>query len=506
MPMRLVLLVPLLLIAACAATTPAGNGPDPLPEEPGTEGEDGEAGLGGLAKLSHTPDEARRFIRRYPSLKVGLVNYIDPARTELVSREFTGETVVFRLDNTGDTGPLWTAAADRAGEMVGEYGWPEAEARWEAATEAHVAMVRLESIGIPAGAKAGDDIPVRVVLTGNASDIRGGYVYKTPLRNKRGRTVAFLKQGYLPLKKEAAVTAEQKEEADLMERRDGTARVTFILRKGVRLAANVKDDDLTADQIIMPLTREISPGSGKFKRTLSGELVPQVLPQIEAQMAALQPQPFPCKAAQQDDKLIVTPLGVREASLRQVFERLQTLRVHIEPRNNVVVVFDEEIVRVAIYGPLRHRLLIRDVALTVDPFSKNDPQRKPEPLKFRVSCRVTRRAEAGSSRRYGIASAEQIRAGQKPDGHLGQVRLAWSRWNDKGDMVAEGTDVLDSTDISDILRLLWTRGMGPAEVLSFVLEAHDSLALSCELGFNWRKVDVDAMRREMEADAGKSGG
>lgn len=503
MPVRF--LLPAFAVLFCACATP-GTGPaDTRPVNPVDERDETEAGLSGRGKLAHTPQEAAKFIRRYASLSVGLVNYIDPARTQLVGREFTGETVVFRLDNTGDTGPLWTAAADRAGEMVEEYAWPEAEARWESATEAHVAMVRLESIGIPAGAKAGDDIPVRIVLTGNASDIRGGFVYKTPLRNKRGRTVAFLKQGYLPLKPQDAVTPEQKAEAALMERRDGAARVTFILRKGVRLAAHVKDDDLTADQIIMPLTREISPGSGKFKRTLSSDLVPQVLPQIERQMAELKPTPFPCKAVQQDDNLVVTPLGVRETSLRQVFERLQTLRVRIEPRSNVIVVFDEQLVRVAIYGPPRHRMLIRDVALTVDPFTRADPARKPEPLRFRVSCRVVRRAEAGSSRRYGVPNNEEARAGTRPDGHLGQVRLAWSRWDEKGVMIADGTDVVDSSDVCDVLRHLWTRGMGPAEVLAFVMEAHDSLALSCELGFNWMKVDVEAMRKEMEADIKDAG-
>lgn len=489
-----------LSVAACATAPvdpdngkPAQVGPDEVDEGPAEPID--------LSKLTHTPQEARNFIVRKEALSVGLVNYIDPTRTELISREFTGETVVFRLDNTGDTGPLWTAAADRGGEMVSEYDWPEAEARWEAATEAHVALVRLESIGIPAGAKAGDDIPVRIVLTGNASDIRGGYVYKTPLRNKRGRTVAFLKQGYLPMKPESAETSEQKAESELMERRDGTARVTFILRKGVKLAANVKDDDLTADQIIMPLTREVQPGSGQYKRTLSAELLPQVVPQIEKAMGELVPVPLPCKVTDQGDNLIVTPLGVREVSLRQVFERLQTLRVQIVPQNNVIVIFDEAVVRVAVYGPVRYRLLLRDVAMTVDPFTRNQQGVKPQPLRFRVNCRVVKRAEPGTSRRYGIPTADDVRAGTRPDGNLGQVRLAWSVWNEKGDMVQDGTDTLESSDVSDILRHLWTRGMKPAEVLAFVLEAHDALALSCELGFNWRKVDVDAMRADMEKDA-----
>jgi len=490
----------LLTLAACA-TTPAGNtGDNPnnilAPDNPLDE----VPAITDLNKLTHSPEEARNFIVRREALSVGFVNYIDPTRTELVSREFTGETVIFRLDNTGDTGPLWQAAADRAGEMVTEYGWPEAEAKWEPVPEAHVALVKIESIGIPAGAKAGDDIPVRISLTGNASDVRGGFVYTSPLRNKLGRTVAYLREGYLPINPKNAVTEEQKEDAKLMEKRDGAGRVTFILRRGVKLSNTVRADDLTADQIVMPLTREVTPGKRDYKRTLSAELVPQVIPQIEKLMAELTPVPLPCKVIAQDDNLIVTPLGVREVSLRQVFERLQTLRVTIEPQNNVVVIFDEQVVRVAVYGPVRHRLLLRDVAMTVDPFSRKAAGGKAMPLKFRVNCRIVKRAEPGKDRQYGFPTAEDLRTKRQPDGNLGQVRLAWSTWDDKGNMLTDGIDILDSTDISDILRLLWTRGMGPAEALAFVLEAHDALAISCELGFNWRKVNVDEMRREMEED------
>ncbi len=500
MSRRLVCLA-FLLVAACATTAAgpddtarrAALAPDHPEDEAGTPVD--------LTRLSHSPQEARRFIVRREALKVGLVNYIDPTRTELVSRQFTGETVVFKLDNTGDTGPLWDAAADRAAEMVSEYGWPEAQLKWEPVPEGRVALVRVESIGIPAGARAGDDVPVRVVLLGNASEIRGGYVYPTPLRNKLGRTVAYLREGYLPIHPKDAVTDEQREDAKLMEKRDGVGRVTFLLRKGVRLAGNVRADDLTADQIIMPLTREIEPGSGKFRRTLSAELVPQVITQIEHLMAEAK---LPCKATTEGDNLIVTPLGVREATLRQVFERIQSLSVTITPQNQVIVVFDEEVVRVVIYGPVKHRLLIRDVAMTVDPFTRNSTMSSPQPLRFRVHCRVLKRADPGSSRRYGIPNAEEAAAGRRPDGDLGRVRLSWSRWDEKGRMVADGTDEIGTTDLGDILRVLWTRGMGPAEALAFVLEAKESLALSCELGFNWRKVDVDALRREMEADTAAS--
>ncbi|MBK9974149.1 MAG: hypothetical protein IPP14_05190 [Planctomycetes bacterium] len=498
--MRHVALLLLLLLAACA-TTPAGNGTSDQPGQPGKEeiGEE-EAGLAGLRKFKHTEQEARQFIRRYDGLSVGLVNYIDPGRTELISREFTGETVVFRLDNCGDTGPLWEAAASRAGEMVTEYGWPLVEAGNEYAHETHIALVKLESMGIPAGSRAGDLIPVRAIMVGNASDIRGGYIYNTPLKNKLGKTVAILKQGYLPLPPEKAVSEEQKRESRLAERREGAGRVSFVLRAAAVLAANIRDDELTADQIIMPLTREVSPGSREFFRTMSAELVAQVIPQIEDLMAKSKPEPLPCRAHQQGDNLVITPLGVRETSLRMIFERLQTLRVKIEPRSNVIVVFDEAIVRVAIYGLPRYRFMIRDVAMTTDPFTRNKENVKPQLLRFRVNCRVLRRADPGTSRQYGVPTAQDLQRGVKPDGDKGRVRLAWSRWTEKGDMEKDGVDELETTDISEVLRFLWTKQMKPAEVLAFVLEAHDSLAISCELGFNWRKVDVDAMRREMEDD------
>ena len=42
--------------------------------------------------------------------------------------------------------------------------------------------------------------------------------------------------------------------------------------------------------------------------------------------------------------------------------------------------------------------------------------------------------------------------------------------------------------------------MGPREVLAFIVEADQSLALSAELGFNYRKVDLEAL-----ADPGTEG-
>jgi hypothetical protein len=181
-------------------------------------------------------------------------------------------------------------------------------------------------------------------------------------------------------------------------------------------------------------------------------------------------------------------------------ERLQTLRVTIEPRNKVVIIFDDQIVRIAIYGPAEHRMMIRDVALTIDPFTRNKPGVVPRQSAFRVSCRVLRRAEPGTSRRYGVPTAEDRAAGRKPDGDLGTVRLSWSRWNAKNEKLAEGTDDLASTDICDVLRFLWTRQIKPPEALGFVLEADSAFALACELGLNWRKIDVDKMREEQEAD------
>jgi len=492
MPRRLFPLF-LLLLASCAAGPGTGEGTTIDTAAP--ELEESQSGLAGVLQFTHGETEARAFIRRYASLSVGLVNYFDPSRCELIARDFSAETVVFRLDGTGDYGPLLEAAADRAIEMVDEFRWPEVEAGNEHFE--NVALVKVESIGIPAGARAGDMIPARMTVMGNASDIRGGYVYNTPLKNRRGRTVAILMQGYLPFAAEKAVTPEQREDSKLMERREGTATPTFILRAGVKLAANIASDELTADKIVLPLMREIAPGTGKFKRTLSADLVPQVLPQIEQKMAAMG---IACRAEHEGNNIVVTPLGVREINLRQVFEKLQTLRVTIAPRSNVLVIFDDAIVRVAVYGPPQHRLLLRDVALTVDPFTRGKPNVAPMQSRFKVSCRVLQRAEPGRSGRYGVPSEEERAAGKSPDGHLGRVRLSWSRWNKDGRMIAEGTDELASTDISDVLRFLWTRRMKPPEVLGFVIEAKDAAALACELGFNWRKVDVDKMRREMESD------
>jgi hypothetical protein len=80
-----------------------------------------------------------------------------------------------------------------------------------------------------------------------------------------------------------------------------------------------------------------------------------------------------------------------------------------------------------------------------------------------------------------------------PDGHQGRVRLAWSRWDSRGRMLEEGTEELDTTDISEILRHLWTRGMGPRGVLAFVHEAIEMFAISAERGFNYLTVDLDEL-------------
>ncbi len=78
------------------------------------------------------------------------------------------------------------------------------------------------------------------------------------------------------------------------------------------------------------------------------------------------------------------------------------------------------------------------------------------------------------------------------------MRLSWSTWDKKGNMQDDGVDELDSSDFTDILRFLWTRGMGPREVLAFVVEAEQSFGLAAELGFNYRKVDLDKLVEDAE--------
>lgn len=488
----------LLLLAACAAP-PANN--------TGTD-DGGEDAPLQFDKLRHDTKEAEAFIRRYQSLKVGLINYFDPAEVELVSREFAAETVVFQLDSTGDTGLLYNASAERAVELMEDNGWPESEIKSEPDIQGHMALVRVESIGIPAGARSGDYIPVRIRILGNAYDIRAGFVYPTPLRNSLGRTVAILERGYLPLnadkyfnadgtlkadpdlaENEYPLTREQIEDARNLEKRDSAGGLSFILRKGVKLAADVKDTELVADRIILPMVREVeSGGYVKKQRTLSAELVPDAIVSIRKEMGELGVN---VKVEASGDNLIVTPIGVRELSLRQIFELLRGIRVELAPRNSVIVVFDENKKRVAVYGPLEHRLLLDTVSLTTDPFTRGTG--KPYQLPFRVSCRLLKRAEPGRSGRYGIPSADELKRGITPDGNLGSVKLSWSRWDKRGDMLDDGTIELETSDFTDVLRYLWTKGMGPREVLAFVYEAESSFALSAELGFNYRKVDLNSL-------------
>lgn len=507
MSTRLGLLAPpilLLLLVACASSPGTGG-------DNGAELDETDSGAIDRERLTHSEREAHAFIRRYPSFRVGLINYFDPAEAELISRSFSAETVVFRLDATGDSGILYDATLDRAAEMTDEYAWPEAEILNETARETHVALVELESIGIPARARKGDYIPVRVRPKGNATDIRAGYVYATPLRNKLGNTVAILERGYLPLNADAyfnsqgeriepvlgpgesRLTEEQIEDSKNLELIDSAGGISYILRKGVRLVVDVGDDDLTTDRIILPLTREVEErGFVRRVRTLSAELVPDAIESIKREMAA---EGVNVDVEARGNDLIVTPIGVRELSVRQIYELLKGIRIELHPRNNIVVVFDEQRFRVAMYGPQRHRFLIGTVTLTTDPFTRDDPTREPYQLPFRVSCRLLERADPGTSGQYGIPTAEQEERGFTPDGHKGRVRLSWSTWNDGG-IKDEGVDELDTTDLSEILRHLWTRGMGPREVLAFVYEADQSLAISAELGFNYRKVDLDRLVEE----------
>ena len=494
----------LLLVSACS-TPPANNSTDGA--------EDGGDEPLQIDKLRHDEKEAEAFIRRYESLKVGLVNYFEPSRAELISREFSAETVVFQLDSTGDTGLLYDATAERAVELMEKNGWPVSEINSEPDIEGHMALIKVESLGIPAGASRGDYIPVRIRLIGNAYDIRAGFVYPTPLRNNLGRTVAILERGYLPLnadkyfdengnvledpplgEDEFPLTPEQIEDARNLEKRDSAGGTTYILRKGVKLVADVSDTELVADRIILPMTREVEEGGYvKEVRTLSAELVPDAIRSIRTEMADLG---VTVKVESKGDELIVTPIGVRDQSLRQIFELLRGIRIELSPRNKVIVVFDENNKRVAVYGPLEHRLLLDTVSLTTDPFTRD--MGKPYQLPFRVSCRLLQRANPGKSGKYGIPDGEDVRRGITPDGDKGRVKVSWSRWDSDGDMLKSGSDELDTSDFTDILRYLWTKGMGPREVLGFVYEAESSFAISAELGFNYRKVDLSSLIEEQK--------
>lgn len=498
---RTFLPVLVLALAACTTTPPANNS--------GESPDNGANVSRDPTKIKGTSEEAEKFIRRYPALQVGFINYFDPARTELISREFSAETVVFQLGETGDTGGILDATAERAVELMEKNGWNEAEISNEAAYEGHLALIQVESIGIPAGARTGDYIPVRIRLLGNAHDIRGGFIYTTPLRNNLGRTVAILERGYLPFNAdkyfdengniiepelgpdEYPLTREQIEDSKNLVRQDNPGGITFTLRKGVKLVADVSDDELVADRIILPLTREVEEGGFvKEVRTMSPELVPDAIDSIKKGM---EEQGLPVKVRAQDKQLVVTPIGVRDETLRQVYEILKGIRVELKPRNNVIVIFDEQNHRVAVYGPLKHRFLIDTVTLNSDPFTRGS--RNPYILPFRVSCRVLERADPGRSGKYGVPDADDVRRGVTPDGNKGRVRVSWTTYDSDGDLDKEGSTELDTTDFTDILRFLWTKGMRPYEVLAFILEAKQTFALSAELGLNYMKVDLDKLAR-----------
>ena len=499
MPARTCFAIACLFALVACGTTPANNAEQP---------ETGDTVPRNPSKLTHSEEEAARFIRRYEALQVGFVNYFDPANTELISREFSAETIVFQLGETGDTGLILNATAERAVELMEDNGWNEAEISSEAAYEGHLALIQVESIGIPAGASTGDYIPVRIRLKGNAHDIRGGFVYTTPLRNNLGRTVAILERSYLPFnadkyfdeegniiepelgEDEHPLTREQIEDARNLVRHDNPGGITFTLRKGVKLVADVSDDELVADRIILPMTREVEEGGFiREVRTLSPELIPDAIASIKAGMAE---EGLTVKVVARDKHMIVTPIGVRDESLRQVYERLKGIRIELKPRNNVIVVFDEQHHRVAAYGPLKHRFMLSTVTLNTDPFTRDS--KDPYILPFRVSCRVLERADPGSSGKYGVPDSDDVRRGVTPDGHKGRVRLSWTTYDD-GDLDEEGSLELDSTDFTDILRVLWTKGMKPYEVLAFILEAKQTFAISAELGLNYMKVDLDTLAR-----------
>jgi hypothetical protein len=474
-----VCLMTLLLLGACAGT----------PNNPDTARSGGES-------RAHTSEEAEQFIRRFEAFRVGLVNYYDITGVEYVSRSFKGDTVVFRLDNTGDSGPFHEAAAELAAELAVLHGWEDAGAADEVERLGRLATVRLESIGIPAGAQAGDMIPVRVTMIGNGTDIHGGYVYETPLVNTLGRTVAVLQQGYLPFDLRSMdpqdITDEHREDAKNLERRDTLVGSSFILRNAVRLGSDVATDDLTSDQIILPLRRRVE--GDKMVPTLDdSRLRRDVKAEIERLMER---EGVPVQVDESPGRLVVKPVGVREQSLRQVHDILQSLQIEVRPHSRVAITFDDDRGRVAIYGEPRYRMLIGSINLTTDPFTRSHST--PYQLPFRVSCRVLERAEPGTSGKFGIPDADDVRDGVTPDGHMGRVRLAWSRWDRRGRMLREGTDEIATTDISLILRHLYTRGMDPRGVLAFVAEAVDSMAISADLGFNYRTIDLDAMIDELD--------
>ncbi len=479
-----------LLFSACV------SGPGPV--------DDGDGLL--INGIRHNEKTAEQFIRRFDHLRVGFVNYIEPRNVKLNGHDLTGDGVVFRLDNTGDTGAFHLAAVELAVELMEKNGWDQAQLQEENSAVGHLATVRIESLGMPVDARPGQHLPVRVVLVGDATSISGGYLYPTPIRNSAGRTVAVFKGGYLPLIPDPPRRGDRWLDENgvelppgvrpLLEKRETAGRIGFILREGFVIVASVASDDLIADTIDLPLEREvIDPMTNEVQQKiypLSAELVPDVARELESELIAAGVQ---CRVRMDGPrKLVVTPLGVRELTLRQILDIIENIKVTIRPRSNIIVMFDDELHRVVIYGPMARRFLIEGVNLVIDPLSegRKDPQSgkllEPLPSAFRVRCEVLERASRGRSGLYGVPTPENA----TPDGHKGKVKLAWSRRNERDQVIAEGTDVLESADISDILRHLWTRGMGPNEVLGFCVRAKEAYAIAAELAFNYRKADVSS--------------
>ncbi len=497
-------LVVALLLAACANTT----------EKPGNGGD-----VEGFERdgILHNAQTAEDFIVRKLSYSAGLVNYVDPRRAKLTTREVSGESIVFRLDNAGDTGEFHKAALERAAELAVRLAWPDVMIEQEQDREGHLAYVRIETVGTPTDASLGATLPVRIVCMGNAVDIRGGYLYPTPIKNREGRTVALWEGGYLPAAgelpgqrdgkpvKKPLMDARTGQQAldpetgaplweEALERRQNLGRVSYILREGVRIVTAVPANELSAEFIELPLDRIIDPYEGAYVLPVSAEMIPMLMDGIERGMAA---KGLPCKVdAEGVQRLIVTPLGVREKTLQQIFDELQTVDITFEPKTHCIVVFDEERKRVVIYGPLARRFLVGDVLLGTDPFTVGrDPvtgkSRVPQQLQFRVSVRLLERAVPGRGGKYGVPGPEDQKTGITPPGSKGKVNISWSYSGRSGGLINEGEEVLNSADMADVLRHLWLRGMGPREVLAFCVVAKESSAVIAELGFNPKRVKVD---------------
>lgn len=494
-------LLPLVLLLAACTSAPTQNGgtTDVLPDTVMRDG------------IAHNSAEAEKFIVRNRDFSAGLIDYVDPRRATLTSRSLSAESVVFRLDQTGDTNEFHKAAIERAAELAVNYAWPAAMIEQEQDREGHLAYVRIESVGMPTGATRGTMLPVRIVCLGDAADIRGGYLYPTPLKNSLGRTIAFFEGGYLPAPhelpgeregkpiKNPLIDARGKQVVDpetkqpmweeALERRQSLGRVSYILREGFRIAATVPDEELSSESIELPMDRIIDAERGKYFLPVSADMIPELIRGVESAMAE---RGIKVRAATVGTRsLVVTPLGVREKTLKEIFDELQLISITFKPRNSVIIVFDDERQRVVLYGPVERRFLFDDVTLGTDPFTVDAVDavtRKPRPpqqLPFRVTCRLVRRASPGKSGKYGIPTQAEVDAGIVPDGDKGAVRLSWTLQTQELDR--EGEIELPSSDISDILRYLFAQGMGPREVVGFCVVAKDKPALLAELGFNPRR-------------------